>query len=117
MALPIRNFYLAEWLSYFGKRQAGVARDLDWNKAKVSLLCSGKQEFSRDDLFALADYLNIHAYELLMQPEDAMSLRRIVADAKRIAGEHNLAPVTKLDILKKPSKANGHPGRGTGTDG
>lgn len=117
MALPIRNFYLTEWLSYFEKSQADLSRDMDWNKAKVSLLCSGKQEFSRDDLFALADALKLEPYELLLHPDKAMSLRRMIADIKRIAGQPVVSNVEAIDISKKPAKHAKPAKRGTGTHG
>lgn len=85
MAVPRYDWYLKEWLATLGKKQADLVRDLDWNKAKVSLTASGKQPYSRDDINDVADYLSIKPYELLMHPEDAMRLRRLRADAIRLA--------------------------------
>ena len=82
---PHHDWYLKEWLKTLNKRQADVVRELDWNKAKVSLTASGKQPYTRDDVNEMAAYLNLRPYELLMHPEDAMSLRQLRADAKRIA--------------------------------
>lgn len=86
-----------------------MVREVDWNKAKVSLLCSGKQEFNRDDLFEAAAWLKIEPYEILIPPDKAMSLRRLVSDARKIAGEQTLAPVVKHDITARARKAKaGH---------
>lgn len=85
---PMHDIFLSAWLKTLGKKQADVARDLEWNKAKVSLLASGKQEYMRDDVNALAAYLHLHPYELLMHPDDAMNLRRLRESALKIAAEN-----------------------------
>jgi hypothetical protein len=86
MAAPHHDWYLKEWLRYYGKKQADMVRDLDWNKAKVSLTASGKQPYDREAVNEASAYLNLQPYELLMHPDDAMALRRLKRDAARIAG-------------------------------
>jgi transcriptional regulator with XRE-family HTH domain len=81
MAEPQHDWYLKEWLRYAGKSQADVVRDLDWNKARVSLMARGKQEYTRDAINELATYLNIAPFELLMHPDDAASLKRLRSTA------------------------------------
>ena len=85
MATPAHDWYLKEWLQTLHKKQADIVRDLDWNKARVSLMLHGKQQYDRDSLNELSDYLNLHPYELLMHPKDAMALRRLRADLLRVA--------------------------------
>lgn len=85
MAKPRHDWFLKEWLATLGKKQADVVRDLDWNKAKVSLTASGKQPYTRDEVNEIAEYLAIKPYELLMHPDDAMRLRRLKADAIQLA--------------------------------
>lgn len=85
MGKPVHDWYLKEWLRAVGKKQADMARDLEWNKAKVSLTASGKQPYDREDVNEASAYLNIAPYELLMHPDDAMALRRMRQDAARIA--------------------------------
>lgn len=87
MAAPAHDWYLKEWLSTLRKKQADIARDLDWNKARVSLMIRGEQQYTRDAINELAAYLNIKPHELLMHPDDAMALRRLREDAIRIAAE------------------------------
>jgi transcriptional regulator with XRE-family HTH domain len=87
MATPRHDWYLKEWLRTLKKRQADISRDLDMNKAKVSLTASGKQPYDRETVNAIADYLNIRPYELLMHPDDAMALRRLRADMLRLASQ------------------------------
>lgn len=80
---PGHDWYLKEWLATLGKKQADIVRDLDWNKARVSLMLRGKQPYDRDSLNELAIYLHLQPHELLMHPEDAMALRRLRKDAER----------------------------------
>src|SRR5687767_11917495 len=47
MASPRHDWYLKEWLRQAGKKQADVLRDLDWNKARVSLMMRGIQPYER----------------------------------------------------------------------
>lgn len=85
MAKPRHDWYLKQWLKAVGKKQADMARELEWNKAKVSLTANGVQPYDRDDVNEASAYLNIEPYELLMHPADAMALRRLRLDAARIA--------------------------------
>lgn len=103
MAAPTHDWYLADWLRTLKKKQADIVRDLDWNKARVSLMIRGEQPYTRDAVNELATYLSIHPYELLMHPEDAMTLRQLRKDA--------LLVVASSEILDRPTE------RGTGTDG
>jgi transcriptional regulator with XRE-family HTH domain len=57
--------------------QAELVRRTDYPKAKVSDLVTGKQRYNRDILNDVANALNIHPYELLMHPSDAMAQRRM----------------------------------------
>jgi len=82
---PGHDWYLKEWLLTLGKKQADIVRDLDWNKARVSLMLRGKQPYDRDSINELAAYLNLKPHELLMHPSDAMSLRSLREEAVKIA--------------------------------
>lgn len=92
MATPRWDIFLKEWLRALHKVQADVVKDLDWNKAKVSLIANGKQPYMRDDINQLAEYLNLRPYELLMHPDDAFAIRRLRADMIRLAHEMEEAP-------------------------
>lgn len=87
MVKPRHDWYLGDWLRTLGKRQADVARDLDWNKARVSLMIRGEQQYTRDAVNELSEYLNLRPYELLMHPADAMAIRRIHDEAIRAVAE------------------------------
>lgn len=89
---PGHDWYLAEWLRVCEKKQADIVRDLDWNKAKISLMVNGKQPYTREEVNELAAYLNIKPHELLMHPEDAMAARRLRAEMIRLAHESEVQP-------------------------
>ena len=103
MAAPAHDWYLKEWLQTLHKKQADIVRDLDWNKSRVSLMLHGKQQYDRDSVNELAIYLNLHPYELLMHPNDAMALRRLRADLLRVA--HEAESLEANEALKKVSTA------------
>jgi transcriptional regulator with XRE-family HTH domain len=84
MADPSPDWFLAEWLKACGKKQADIVRDLDWNKAKISLMVSGKQAYTKKEVNELAAYLNIRPSELLMHPDEAHNLRRLKAEMIRL---------------------------------
>lgn len=84
MAPPLHDWFLKEWLGVLGKKQADIVKDLDWNKAKVSLMVNLKQAYTREEVNELAAYLSISPHELLMHPEDAMALRQLRASARQI---------------------------------
>lgn len=71
------DWYLKEWLAATDTSQAELVRRTDYPKAKVSDLVNGKQRYNRDVLNDVANALNIHPFELLMHPSDAMAQRRM----------------------------------------
>jgi hypothetical protein len=102
MAKPRHDWFLKEWLDACQKKQADVVKDLDWNKAKVSLMARGLQAYTREEINELAEYLNILPFELLMHPEDAHRMRRLKADMislvrdAGVAGDDPEAPEQKV---------------------
>lgn len=78
------DWYLAEWLAFRDKRQADIVRDLSWNKARVSLMIAGKQQYTRNTINDLAAYLKIAPYELLIHPNEAIAFRNLRAAAANI---------------------------------
>lgn len=100
---PRHDWYLKEWLRSCQKKQADIVRDLDWNKAKVSLMLRGLQPYTREEVNELAAYLNIRPHELLMHPDDAHALRRLRAEMIRLAheteeAEHHEEPQKKVSL-------------------
>jgi transcriptional regulator with XRE-family HTH domain len=84
MAAIRHDWYLKEWLKALQKKQEDLVRDLDWNKSRVSLTARGIQPYDRDDINEVATYLHIQPYELLMHPDDAFTIRRLLIEAKKM---------------------------------
>lgn len=101
MGAPAHDWYLKEWLKALDKKQADIVRDLDWNKAKVSLMIRGLQPYTREEVNELATYLNIRPHELLMHPEDAHAARRLRTEMIRLA--HETEEAEHHEPLKKVS--------------
>ena len=86
MATPKHDWYAKAWLDYCGKRQASLVKDLDWNKARASLMVRGIQPYDRESLNELAEYLHLEPFELLLPPERAMSYRALRSSAEQMTG-------------------------------
>lgn len=103
MVAPHPDWFLKEWLKATQKKQADIVRDLDWNKAKVSLMIRGLQPYTREEVNELATYLNIRPHELLMHPDDAHALQRLRSEMIRLAheteaAEHHEEPRKKVSL-------------------
>jgi plasmid maintenance system antidote protein VapI len=79
------GWFAQQWLKTMRKSQADACRALGWSKATASDLVSGKQRYNQDAVEGLASFLQISPYELLMHPQDAMSLRQLRNSAEQIA--------------------------------
>jgi transcriptional regulator with XRE-family HTH domain len=83
--LIVLDWYLKEWLTATQTSQADLVRLTDYPKAKVSDLVTGKQRYNRDIMNEIAKALNIYPYELLMSPENAMTLRQMKIAVEQFA--------------------------------
>lgn len=88
MGATENDWYLSQWMTERGKRQADIVRDLGWNPARISLMLRGKQPYTREAVNELADYLAIKPFELLMPPRDALALRQLRDSLTRIVGNN-----------------------------
>jgi hypothetical protein len=84
MASPRHDWFLKDWLKTLGKKQEHLTTELGWNKSKASLTVRGIQPYDRDDVNEAAAYLNIQPFELLMHPDDAFTIRRLLVEAKKM---------------------------------
>ena len=87
MAKPIHDWYLKQWLKKLGVSQQKVADLAGWQKSKVSRLASGATQYDRDTVNIVSMILKIRPFEVLMTPEEAISLRRLHGAALSIAAE------------------------------
>jgi len=79
------KWFLREWMDMLGVKQADMCRRTGWSKASASQLYNGIQDYSPNIVEAAAIALNVAEYELLMQPERAMAIRRLRESAISIA--------------------------------
>lgn len=82
---PRHDWYLVAWCEMHGKKQTDLVAELDWNPSKASLFWNGAQRYHRDDVNAVAEFLGIQPYELLMHPEEANAIKRLRISARQIA--------------------------------
>ncbi len=82
------NWYLPEWMAACGLdyrgAQAEMMRRTGWSKATMSQLFNGTQDYSPKVVNEAAQALSCEPYELLMPPEKAMAIRRLLASAQQI---------------------------------
>jgi hypothetical protein len=120
MAKPQHDWYLADWLRHLGKKPADIVNDLDWNKARESLMRRGEQPYTRDAINEIAAYLHLEPFELLLPPERAMALRQYRASAEQIVtlASEQPANVESLGMAAARKRAaQKGAGRKTGTNG
>lgn len=78
------RWYFSDWATYRGKRQADAERELGWPRAKTSDLWNGKQRYTQETIDQVAQWLELEPYELLMPPDEAMSIRQLRQAARAI---------------------------------
>ncbi len=86
MASPERgDWYLQEWFETMGMIQRDLVTKLDYPPATANALWHGVQRYRRDHIQDVSALLNIKPFELLMSPEEAMSLRRLRSAIAEVA--------------------------------
>lgn len=98
------DWYLSEWLKSTDTSQADLVRRTDYPKAKVSDLVTGKQRYNRDILNDIAKALNIQPHELLMHPEDAMTVRQLKSAMERFVRPAFGGVADDLPAEKRPTR-------------
>lgn len=86
------DWYLQDWAKLADKRQADLVNDLGWLKNHAHRIWHGKQPYRRDIVNAVAKWLNIEPYELLMAPQDALKIRQLREAAMAIAESQRPSP-------------------------
>lgn len=81
------RWYLAEWATHHGKKQADAQRELGWAKSTASELWNGQQRYTQHLVDEVARWFGIQPYEVLLPPEEAIALRNIRQSAEVIAYE------------------------------
>lgn len=79
------DWHLQAWAKECGKKQSDLVAELDWHKNAAFRIWHGKQPYRRDTVNAVAAWLGIEPFELLMEPSQAIALRRLRDTAHQIA--------------------------------
>ncbi len=102
MATPSKHdWYLQEWFATVGLKQFDLVTKLDYPRGTAHKLWHGLQPYRRDNVEEISALLNIAPHELLMHPDDAMSLRRLTA----AVAEVTRAPIAEPDAATQPKRA------------
>ncbi len=81
------DWFLQEWMRYREKRQADLVKELGWAKGRANKFYHGQHPYRRDIVNELSTWLEIEPFELLMEPERAIRIRRLTAAVLEIAGK------------------------------
>lgn len=105
MADTPRDWYLRDWMTHLGLRQAQIVKDLGWDRSRVSKLFHSIQPYTRGDVDQLAAWMGIKPHELLLPPREAIFLRRIRETAAALVAEdgeayEQAAPATRVGLKK-----------------
>jgi transcriptional regulator with XRE-family HTH domain len=87
---PGHDWYLREWLTARGKRQASLTNELGWSKNKANKIWHSRQAYGREVVNEVAAWLGVPAYELLMPPHEAVALRQLRQAAHQIASGEDI---------------------------
>jgi hypothetical protein len=111
MATIRHDWYLREWVDTLECSVTELRERTGWTHRIASQLVNRKLRWNRDHLSEAAFALRVEPFELMMPPEDAFALRRLRADAVRIAADQ------RQIWQAKPEGQPEWPKRGTGTGG
>ncbi|MGZ3272408.1 MAG: hypothetical protein ACXU82_03630 [Caulobacteraceae bacterium] len=106
------DWYLQEWMTHFGKRQADLVNELGWLKGRASKFWNGQHSYRREIINEISAWLGIEPFELLMHPVEALALRQLRQTAATIvAGQPHRTPRdTDSDAEAPPARRNGTTG-------
>lgn len=73
------DWFLPEWMGSLHVTQAQLARLCGWSRSRMNEIYHGETEYYRAIVNQIASALRIEPWELLMQPDLAMQIRRLRA--------------------------------------
>ena len=101
------DWYLREWMAHFGKKQRTLITELRWENKRANQIWHSQQPYKREDVAAVASWLGIEPFELLMRPREAIALRRLREAARQIAAESGAEWDGAPDWAKSSHKPSG----------
>jgi hypothetical protein len=105
MASVRHDWYLREWIDASPVTITEFRERTGWTHRIASQLVNRRIRWNRDHLSEAAFALHVEPFELLMHPDEAFALRRLRADALRIAADDTQIWQEKPDDLPEWSKA------------
>jgi len=72
------GWYINEWLDVYEMTQKDLVQITGWSKQRVSALCVGRISYNRNTVEIIAGALGIHPAELLLHPNRALLIRRLL---------------------------------------
>ena len=103
--LEEEDWYLQEWMAHFGKRQSDMTAALGWTPNRTHFVFHSTQAYRRPEVNAIAAWLGIKPYELLMPPQEALRLRSIRQSALEIAAQEESPPFVREKAPPSARKA------------
>ena len=101
------DWFLRDWMRHFGKRQAALSNELGWTKGRANYVWHSQAPYSRPTVNQISAWLGIRPFELLMPPEEAMSLRRLRETAAMIVAESPAAAFEHAVAAPAPKRRTG----------
>lgn len=81
------DWFLPEWMGALQVKPVDLVRETGMSKATISDIVNGRTNYYRALVNQIASVLRIEPFELLMHPDQAFAIRRMRADAVRIAAD------------------------------
>jgi hypothetical protein len=80
------DWHLQSWMGVRKKRQADLVKELGWAKGRANKFFHGQHPYRREIVNELAAWLEIEPWELLMEPERAEKIKRLMGAAYDVVG-------------------------------
>lgn len=80
------DWHLQAWMGVRKKRQSDLVKDLGWAKGRANKFYHGQHPYRREIVNELAAWLEIEPWELLMEPERADKIKRLMNAAHDVVG-------------------------------
>jgi hypothetical protein len=79
------DWHLQAWMGVRKKRQADLVKELGWAKGRANKFYHSQHPYRREVVNELAAWLDIEPWELLMAPERAAKIKRLMGAAIDVA--------------------------------
>lgn len=105
------DWFLREWMTHFGKKQADLVKDLNWQRARASKVFHGAIPYRKETVAEVSAWLGLEPYELFLPPQRALALRAIQASAETIVASADRFLPPESPIAPARDRKTGTTGR------